>query len=88
MNEIKELKFKCIECQSAELEEIIIDIKKSVQVVTVTDDGIIEYSKSKYTPGRVDSYICGNCFTLLYNEKFRKIKRKSELIEWLKVHSS
>lgn len=78
------MKFKCPECDSNQLEEVMIDVVQSSIISEIDSEGYVDYENTSTDGGEVDRYQCSKCGHLIKNEIGGKINDVEELAEWLK----
>ena len=78
------MNFKCPNCNSSRLEEVMRDVVVSSEVLKVRSEGDILYGNQSNEDGVVDCYQCMNCGEILKDEYDMNINHFEELHAWLK----
>ena len=80
------LKFKCSNCGSKVLEEVMVDVVMSSVIKKIYKEGDLEYDSNIEThDGEVDRYQCENCGKVITDEAGNAINKADELIKCLET---
>ena len=80
------MKFKCEECSSNRLEEVLGDVNKYIEVTGVDEDHYLEYGDSHVDNGQTvcyQCYKCGHVLTHNIGAGVYKIQDTDDLIAYL-----
>ena len=90
MNEIKNYRetFKCLQCRGAILEEALINVTVMSTILSIDEDGEIDYANANNEGGDVLHYLCGECGSIVKDVDDNIPSSPIELVEVLKYRVS
>ena len=77
------LKFKCPECGSEELKLVETDVTLSQKILSIDDDGFLDYGSIIIENEEIDCFKCCGCGFVLSNDNI-VIQDDKGVVEWIK----
>ena len=77
------MKFKCSECGGEKIEEVMIDVNKSTEVLGLEDGAGLIYGSETVEGGDVDRYQCADCGEPVTGKDGRPVYTYSDMVSFL-----
>jgi len=76
-------KFKCEKCGCRVVDEVMVNVTQTTEIVGVDEDGLLMYGKSDTDGGKISCFQCKKCGKVIRDKEDKSITLLKELAEFI-----